>query len=712
MMILLGCMDIDLALRMPKPDELNEQSTQEDEVYWEAFRGAVTDEVTNASDFLAEIQKRFAKNDKAETSTLLASLISMKYKGKGNVREYIMEMSHLASKLKALKLELSDDLLVHLVLISLPAQFNQFKVSYNCQKDKWTLNELISFCVQEEERLKQDKTESAHLASTSKDKGKRKNKDNKPGHTKKECTKYAVWRVKKGMFLTLGCLSYRKPSDVERCIYVGDGQSVEVEAIGHFRLLLKSGYCCSFGNNRFALSINSNAEGTGLLNVYDNLYLLETVLSYNETLHVESRGTKRKLNKDNSASLWHKRLGHISKSRVERLVSDGILDSLDFSDFDICVECIKGKQTKTKKLGVNRAIDVLELIHTDICGPYPTASWNGQQYFITFIDDYSRYGYLFLIHEKSQSLDVFKTFKAEVELQLNKRIKSVKSDRGGEYYGRYDGSGEQRPRPFAKYLEECGIVPQYTMPGSPSMNGVAERRNRTLKDMVRSMISHSTLPEKLWGEALKTAAYILNRVPTKAAAKTTYELWTGRKPSLKHFHNWGCPAEARPYKPHEKKLDSKTVSNYFICYAERSRGFKFYDPAIRLIFETGTATFFEDVEFGGRNQARNIVFEEEEGSTIAFDNVQVSLPIIDQEVNLDPQPTDNIVQPLIANGDIAPKEQTQQPQENMSLRRSTRDRRNEISDDYIVYLQEREVESGMMEDDPINFQQAMKSSNS
>ncbi|KAL6329562.1 hypothetical protein AAG906_022139 [Vitis piasezkii] len=624
----LRCMDIDLALRMPKPVELNEESTQEDEVYWAAFEafGAVTDEVTNASDFLAEIRKRFAKNDKAETSTLLASLISMKYKGKGN----------------ALKLELSDDLLVHLVLISLPAQFNQFKVSYNCQKDKWTLNELISL---------------HHL----KDKGKRKNKDNKvvasnAGHTKKECTKYVAWRVKKGMFLTL----LRKPSDLKDAS-MSESRSVEVEAIGHFRLLLKSGYCCSFGNNKFTLSINSNVVGTGLLNVYDNLYLLETVSSYNETLHVESRGTKRKLNKDNSASLWHKRLGHISKSRVERLVSNGILDSLDFSDFDICVECIKGKQTKTKKLGANRATDVLELIHTDI-------------YFITFMSDYSRYGYLFLIHEKSQSLDVFKTFKAEVELQLNKRIKSVRSDRGGEYYGRYDGSGEQRPGPFAKYLEECGIVPQYTMPGSPSMNGVAERRNRTLKDMVRSMISHSTLPEKLWGEALKTAAYILNR------------LWTGRRPSLKHFHIWGCPAEARPYKPHEKKLDSKTVSSYFIGYAERSRGFKFYDPAIRSIFETGTATFFEDVEFGGRNQARNIVFEEEEGSTIAIDNVQVSLPIIDQEVNLDPQPTDNIVQPLIANEDITSEEQTQQPQENMPLRRSTRERRNAISDDYIVYL--------------------------
>ena len=97
------------------------------------------------------------KNDKAKTSTLLQNLISMKYKGNGNIREYIMEMSHIASKVKALKLELSNDLLVHLVLISLPAQYSQFKVSYNCQMEKWTLNELISYCVQEEEILKQDR---------------------------------------------------------------------------------------------------------------------------------------------------------------------------------------------------------------------------------------------------------------------------------------------------------------------------------------------------------------------------------------------------------------------------------------------------------------------------------------------------------------------------------------------------------------------------
>ena len=101
----------------------------------------------------------------------------------------------------------------------------------------------------------------------------------------------------------------------------------------------------------------------------------------------------------------------------------------------------------------------MELVHTNICGPFPTASWNGQHYFITFIDNYSRYGYLYLIHEKSQSLDIFKSYKAEVENQLGKKIKAIKFDYGGEYYSRYDGLGEQHPGPFARYLQECSIVP-------------------------------------------------------------------------------------------------------------------------------------------------------------------------------------------------------------------------------------------------------------
>ncbi|RDX64575.1 hypothetical protein CR513_56852, partial [Mucuna pruriens] len=103
--------------------------------------------------FLEEIEKFFVKNEKVETSNLLAKLISMKYKGKGNIKEYIMDMSNLASKLKSLKLELGKYLFGHLVFISLRTHFGQFKVSCDTQKDKWSLNELISHYVQEEERL-------------------------------------------------------------------------------------------------------------------------------------------------------------------------------------------------------------------------------------------------------------------------------------------------------------------------------------------------------------------------------------------------------------------------------------------------------------------------------------------------------------------------------------------------------------------------------
>ena len=107
----------------------------------------------------------------------------------------------------------------------------------------------------------------------------------------------------------------------------------------------------------------------------------------------------------------------------------------------------------------------------------------------------------------------------------------MRSDRGGEYYGRCT-ENEQAPSPFAKFLQEHGIVSQHTMPGSQDQNGVAERRNRTIVDMVQSMLSNSNLPKFLWTDALKTAMYIINRVPTKVVPKTPFELWKNWKPSL------------------------------------------------------------------------------------------------------------------------------------------------------------------------------------
>jgi len=222
---------------------------------------------------------------------------------------------------------------------------------------------------------------------------------------------------------------------------------------------------------------------------------------------------------DALSKLWHYRSDHISRGRIERLVKNDILPPLELSDLEQCRDCIKGKYVKKIKKDAKRSAGILQIIHTDICGPFPVKSVDGYDSFITFTNDYSRFGYIYPIKERTEALDKFKIFKAEVENQHDLKIKIVRSDRGGEYYGRHTPYG-QVPGPFARFLQENGIVAQYSTPGEPQQNGVAERRNRTLMDMVRSMISYSTLPLSLGMEALETAIHILNRVPSKSVPKT------------------------------------------------------------------------------------------------------------------------------------------------------------------------------------------------
>ncbi|GJT25812.1 retrotransposon protein, putative, ty1-copia subclass [Tanacetum coccineum] len=174
---------------------------------------------------------------------------------------------------------------------------------------------------------------------------------------------------------------------------------------------------------------------------------------------------------------------------------------------------------------VERAKDLLGLIHTDVCGPFRTVSREGASYFITFTDDFSRYGYVYLMKHKHEVFETFKVFQNEVENQLGKKIKAIRSDRGGEYLS----------HEFVNHMKSCGIVSQLTPPYTPQHNGVSERRNQTLLDMVRSMMNLTTLPKSFWGYALESAARILNMVPTKKVERTPYEIWHGKAPKLSYL---------------------------------------------------------------------------------------------------------------------------------------------------------------------------------
>lgn len=279
---------------------------------------------------------------------------------------------------------------------------------------------------------------------------------------------------------------------------------------------------------------------------------IERSLNNSELFKVEhpKSNKRQKVSHSDNTYLWHLRLGHINLDRINRLVKDGPLRELNVGTLPVCESCLEGKMTKRPfSAKGERSKEPLQLVHSDVCGPLSVQARGGYEYFVTFIDDYSRYGYVYLMHKKSETFGKFKEFMAEAEKQLGKSLRTLRSDRGGEYLD----------TEFKDHLLEHGILSQLTAPGTPQQNGVAERRNRTLLDMVRSMMSYSSLPISFWGYALQTAVYILNVVPSKSIQKTPLELWNGHKSSLRHFRIWGCPAHLLKEKPGSWKPAQKCV---------------------------------------------------------------------------------------------------------------------------------------------------------
>nr|GEZ93890.1 hypothetical protein [Tanacetum cinerariifolium] len=197
---------------------------------------------------------------------------------------------------------------------------------------------------------------------------------------------------------------------------------------------------------------------------------------------------------------------------------------------------------------------------------------------------------------KIESIHVFKS---EVENQLGKTVKAIRSDRGGEYIS----------QEFKDYLKACGIVKQLTPPYTPQHNGVSERRNRTLLNMVRSMMSLATLPLSFWDYALESAARILNMVPTKKVDKTPYEIWHGKVPNLSYLKVWGCEAHVKRRTP--DKLQQRSIKCIFVGYPKETMGYYFYYPPENKIVVERYADFLEK-DFILQKESGRIVESEDE----------------------------------------------------------------------------------------------------
>ena len=283
-----------------------------------------------------------------------------------------------------------------------------------------------------------------------------------------------------------------------------------------------------------------------------------------------------------SSTLWHARLGHVNFRSLQRMVNLGLLPKCSMNKVSKCEICTKSKYARHSYKSVEKSNEILGLIHSDLCDFKSTPTRGGKNYYISFIDDCSKYCYVYLIHSKYEALNMFKTFKAEAENQLDKRIKVLRSDRGGEY----------ESNDFVEFCSTHGIIHQTTAPYTPQQNGVVERKNHTLKDMINSMLNSSGAPYNLWGEALLPANTILNRILHKKTNQSPYEIWKGRLPTYKTLK---VPL------PKRQKLGPKTVDCIFIGHTNNSSAYRFFvhkseiaNIHVNIIHESAEVEFFEE----------------------------------------------------------------------------------------------------------------------
>lgn len=289
-----------------------------------------------------------------------------------------------------------------------------------------------------------------------------------------------------------------------------------------------------------------------------------------------------------SMELWHRRMGHMNDDHLVKL-RNNLATGIQFSGSScnkVCVSCLKGKQARQPFSSKGtRASGMLDLVHSDLCGPMEVNSFSGARYFYTFIDDFSRKVFVYFLKNKELAEMVFQHFKAFVENQTGKLIKILRSDNGGEYIS----------QSYENTLKKAGIHHQKSIPYSPQQNGVAERMNRTLQERARCMVFDAGLTKSYWAEAVATAAYIINRSPTSALVDATpEEIWTQNKPDLSHLRVFGCDAMVHVPKQRRKKWDAKSNCLTFVGYCEESKGYRFIHPVTKKLTKSRDVVFIEN----------------------------------------------------------------------------------------------------------------------
>lgn len=276
--------------------------------------------------------------------------------------------------------------------------------------------------------------------------------------------------------------------------------------------------------------------------------------------------------------IWHRRLGHVNSLYLNKMTDavEGLtLDRKTDITKSSCVVCCEGKQSRLPfpQKGT-RSQELLQLVHTDLCGPMEKLSIGGSKYFMLLIDDYSQMTHIYFLKSKSEALHYFQQYKAEVENQLNHKVKSLRSDNGTEFCNKL----------FQEYLQQEGIIHQKSNPYTPEQNGSAERKNRTVIEKSRCLLFDAGLDKQFWAEAANTAVYLQNRtIAASLNGKTPFEIWTGSKPDVSHLRIFGSTVMVHVPKEKRLKWDKKSEKCILVGYPDNVKGYRVYNPRTKTV---------------------------------------------------------------------------------------------------------------------------------
>ncbi|KAI0509952.1 hypothetical protein KFK09_010552 [Dendrobium nobile] len=283
---------------------------------------------------------------------------------------------------------------------------------------------------------------------------------------------------------------------------------------------------------------------------------------------------------------WHHRLGH-PHTRISDIISN-CNPHLSINKSRVnCTFCNASKCHKQVfEFSCHRQNMPLAMIHSDVWGPAPVTSSQGYRFYVIFVDDFSRYTWIFPLQHKSDVFHTFVNFKTYIERFTNNKIKILRTDGGAEFVNLN----------FKNYLRSQGILHQLSCPYTPEQNGLAERKHRHIIETTRTMLLTASVPYVYWPDATITSVYLINRLPTPSLNNLSpIELFHKTKPNYSNLKIFGFECFPLNLSHSNHKLQPKSQSCIFLGYSDNYKGYKCLDPSTNKIIMSRHVTFNENV---------------------------------------------------------------------------------------------------------------------